>query len=67
MSIKCEYAPCEYVEEAKIKLEKLEVESTSIRIDMAVVKRDIKMLLAITGFVAVTVGGYILKAILDVI
>ena len=67
MSVKCEYAPCEYVEEAKEKLGRLEAESTSIRIDMAVVKRDIKMLLAITGFIAMAVGGYILKAIMDVI
>jgi hypothetical protein len=66
LSVKCEYAPCEYVEEVKEKVGRLEIESTSIRIDMAVVKRDIKMLLAITGFVAITVGGYILKAILDV-
>ena len=63
----CVYAPCDYVEKVDGRIEKVESTVSKLEISSAVMQRDIKMVLGIVSFIAVSVGVWLLNAILGII
>lgn len=63
----CGYAPCDYIEKAEGRIGKVEETVNKLEITTAVMQRDLKMLLGITSFIAVSIGAWIISNLLGLV